>query len=185
VTGVVRENGAVADVPTVETDRLVLRELRDEDLDGYHAMQNDPEVYRFLGGEGMSRNDAWRHMAMMAGHWALRGYGLWAVVEKETGAFVGRVGPWRPEGWPGLEVGWTLAREHWGKGYATEAARASVRYAFDELGADRVISLIDAANERSLAVSRRLGQTYEREWELDGKPIGIYGVDRAAFRALA
>jgi RimJ/RimL family protein N-acetyltransferase len=176
-----RENAAVAAVPTVETERLVLREWRDEDLDGYHAMQNDPEVYRFLGNEPIGRSDAWRHMAMIAGHWALRGFGMWAVIEKDSAAFAGRVGPWQPEGWPGLEVGWTLAREHWGKGYATEAARAAVGFAFEQLGAERVISLIDGANERSLKVSERLGQRFERDWELDGKPIGIYGVDRAEF----
>jgi RimJ/RimL family protein N-acetyltransferase len=165
-------------IPELETERLVLRGWRVEDLDAYRAMLNDPEVDRWLGNEHLSVTQAWRHMAATVGHWTLRGYGLWAVTEKETGALVGRVGPWFPAGWPDLEIGWTLAREHWGKGYALEAARASARYAFDELGAEHVVSLIEPTNERSIRVAERLGETYEGDWEIDGVPVRIYGMNR-------
>ena len=73
-------------------------------------------------------------MALAMGHWAIRGYGFFSVEHRETGAWVGRIGPWYPEGWPGPEVGWTLSPDHRGRGYATEAARASVEFAFTELG---------------------------------------------------
>ena len=128
-------------VPTLTTDRLTLRGWRDDDLDAYAPITADAEVMRFMGGV-IDRAQTWREMAVFAGHWALRGYGIW-VVERE-GALIGRIGLWQPEGWPGLEVGWLLGREAWGHGYATEAARASMEYAWRELGADRLISLIDA-----------------------------------------
>src|SRR5207253_7997909 len=96
---------------TLETPRLLLRMLRESDLDAYAAMLADPEVMRHLGdGRPLSRPEAWRNLALMVGHWQLRGYGLWAAEERATGALVGRIGLWNPEGWPGLEVGWTLRR---------------------------------------------------------------------------
>ncbi len=157
------------DVPTLETPRLRLRGWRDEDLDAYAAMVADVEVMRFFGGEALERPAAWRHIALFTGHWALRGYGIWAVERREDGAFVGRSGLWWPEGWPGLEVGWVLAREHWGRGYATEAGAAARDWAFGHLDADRVIALIDADNDRSAAVARRLGMTDARETTVAGK----------------
>ena len=100
-------------VPTLDTARLRLRPWHDEDLDPYAAMCADPEVMRYMGdGSPLSRDDAWRSMAMFVGHWQLRGYGMWAVEEQDSRTFVGRVGLHRPEGWPGLEVGWMLDR-HW------------------------------------------------------------------------
>ena len=101
-------------------------------------------------------------------------------------AFVGQVGPWRPEGWPDLEVGWTLRSEFWGRGYATEAARAAVRYAFEELRAPRVISLITPANVRSIAVAERLGERLDGEISLPhlppDRPVLQYAVERSEWR---
>ncbi len=113
------------------TERLVLRMFRESDLDSYAAMCGDPEVMRYLGdGHTLDRAESWRNMALVLGHWYLRGFGLWAVEERATGELVGRVGCWRPEGWPGLEIGWALRREFWRRGYATEAAQAVVADAF-------------------------------------------------------
>jgi RimJ/RimL family protein N-acetyltransferase len=161
----------------METERLVLRMFRESDTDAYAEMVGDPEVMRFLGKQ-MSRQEAWRNMAMVIGHWHLRGFGFWAVEEKESGELVGRVGCWRPEGWPGLEVGWTLRRRSWGRGYATEAARASMNYAFDELGQRRVVSLIAPENVNSIRVAERLGERPEGEWEVFGTKVIIYAVGR-------
>src|SRR4051812_21589844 len=127
---------------TLETERLTLRMFRQEDIDAYAAMCADPEVMRFLGGKTLNRHDAWRSMAGVCGHWQLRGYGMWAVVEKASGEMIGRVGCLNPEGWPGFEVGWTLRREYWRQGYATEAARASMDWAFRHLNVPHIISLI-------------------------------------------
>lgn len=147
------------EVPTLETPRLRLRGWRDADLDAYGAMVADVEVMRFFGGDALERPAAWRHIALFTGHWALRGYGIWAVERREDGAFVGRSGLWWPEGWPGLEVGWVLAREHWGRGYATEAARAWLDVAFGELELDEVIATILPVNAASARVAERIGMT--------------------------
>ena len=109
-------------IPRLETERLIMREWRNSDLDAMAAILVDPKVMRYLSGEPLVRNDAWRNLASAAGHWVLRGYGTWAVERKSDGALIGRVGLIQPEGWPGLEVGWTLGRPYWGQGYATESA---------------------------------------------------------------
>lgn len=164
---------------TLETERLILRQFREEDLDAYAEMVGDPEVMRYLGSGPMNRAEAWRNMAMVLGHWRLRGFGMWAVEARETGEMVGRVGCWRPEGWPGLEVGWTLRRAFWGKGYATEAGRASLEAAFDRLDQRRAVSLIHGENQASIRVARRLGMRLEGSAELFGIAVAVFGVRRA------
>ena len=168
------------EVPVLETERLLLRPWRDDDLDAYAAMCADPEVMRHMGdgGSTLRRDDAWRQMAMFVGHWQLRGFGMWALEERDTRRFIGRVGLHRPEGWPGLEVGWMLARDTWGLGYATEAGRVSLTYAWEVVGADHVISVIEPENAASVRVAERLGETREGTFDLDGLEVLIYGIDR-------
>jgi RimJ/RimL family protein N-acetyltransferase len=165
-------------IVTLETERLRLRAFRDEDIDAYAEINADPEVMRYLTGKPMSRAEAWRHMAMMVGHWVLRGYGCWAVEERETGTLVGRIGFNDPAGWPGFEIGWTLGRPYWGRGYAIEGARAALDYAFNELDKAHVISLIHPENRGSIAVAEKLGEKLEGETEVLGIPVLIYGIDR-------
>jgi RimJ/RimL family protein N-acetyltransferase len=118
-------------------------------------------------------------MAMFVGHWQLRGYGVWAVEEKATGAFIGRVGLHNPDGWPGIEVGWTLGRASWGKGFATEAGRAALTWSFDALGLDHIISLIHPENARSIRVAERLGMKFECDAEVcGGIKVVVYGRNR-------
>ncbi len=162
-------------MPTLETERLLLRPLRDDDLDRYAAMMADPEVVRYLGSAPMERDDAWRNLALFAGHGVLRGWTNNAVVEKATGRFVGRCGLWQPEGWPGLEVGWTLAREVWGRGYATEAGSAWRDWAFANLKADELLSVVHRDNARSARVAERIGHRYLRDVEIRGFPCRLYG----------
>jgi RimJ/RimL family protein N-acetyltransferase len=170
-------------VDTLETDRLTLRMFREEDLDAYAAMCADPEVMRYLGeGKTLARADAWRQMAMILGHWRLRGFGFWAVEERATGALLGRIGFFQPEGWPGFELGWTLRREAWGHGYATEGARRALRHAFTTMDRAHVISLIYPANTPSIRVAERIGETVERRVELFGHEVLVYGITRDAWR---
>src|SRR5205085_6843055 len=127
---------------------LMLRGWSEADLDEYAAMMGDEEVTRFVGGV-MTRATAWRGLAGMIGHWSLRRFGPWAVEHKSDGKLVGRIGLSYPEGWPGVEVIWTLAKPYWGHGYATEAAAASLQYGFERLKAAKLISLINPVNHRS------------------------------------
>ncbi len=164
---------------TIATELVLLRMFRESDLDAYAEMCADPEVMQYLGdGRTLSRDEAWRNMAMVLGHWHLRGFGLWAVEERERGALVGRVGCWRPEGWPGLEIGWTLRRNFWGCGYATVAARLALEHAFTVLDQPRVISLIQPRNASSIRVARRIGMRRKGIGEVMGVPVVIYGMDR-------
>jgi RimJ/RimL family protein N-acetyltransferase len=164
----------------LETDRLLLRMWRNEDFEAYAKMCADPDVMRYLGGKTFNRLEAWRHMALLVGHWHLLGFGHWAVEEKATGEFVGRIGFLNPEGWPGFEIGWILGREFWGKGYATEGARRALSYAFNELDKAHVISLIHPDNKGSIRVAERLGEKPEGKTELLGTEVLIYGIDRPA-----
>ncbi|MBL8954287.1 MAG: GNAT family N-acetyltransferase [Myxococcaceae bacterium] len=162
----------------LETERLKLRQLRESDLDDHAAMTADPEVMRFLNdGKTMDRAQSWRTMAAILGHWTLKGYGFWAMEEKATGKLVGRGGLWFPEGWPMLEVGWTLARPHWGRGYATEMGRVALRLAFEQ-GATEVCSLIDEGNVRSIRVAEKLGEKLIGPIRVTSFDCLIYSVKR-------
>ncbi|MFI4969255.1 MAG: GNAT family N-acetyltransferase [Lysobacterales bacterium] len=145
-------------IPQLETERLRLTALGERHFEAYAAMLADPGSTRFVGdGQPLDRMNAWRSMAMLLGHWALRGYGMWALEHRDSGEFIGRVGLHHPEGWPDLELGWMLRPEHRRHGYATEAGRAALDFAFASLHAPRAISLIRAGNSASEKVARRLG----------------------------
>lgn len=167
----------VRDIPVLETERLRLRAFRLSDFEGYAAMCGDPEVTRYLMTR-FDREQAWRHLAFLIGHWVLRGFGMWAVEERATGVFVGRIGFAEPEGWPGFELAWTLARPFWGRGYATEGARAALAHAFTVLQRDRVISLIHPENQASIRVAERLGERLEGRVEVLGREHLVYGLER-------
>jgi RimJ/RimL family protein N-acetyltransferase len=169
---------------TLETERLILRPFREADFERYAVMCADPEVMRYLGeGRALTRGEAWRQMAMILGHCQLRGYGLWAVEERGSGALLGRLGFFNPEGWPGFEIGWTLRRESWGRGYATEGARRALAYGFTEMGREHVISLIHPENRGSIRVAEKLGERLEGRTEVFGHEALIYGITREAWRA--
>jgi RimJ/RimL family protein N-acetyltransferase len=155
-----------------------MRGWREDDFEWFAAMMTDADVAAALGHDGpVEPPQAWRDMAFLAGHWELRGYGHWVLEELDTGEPVGRTGLLNPHGWPDLEVGWTVAREHWGKGYAPEAARAACRYAHDELGARHIVSLIDPSNANSIRVAEKLGEEVEGSFQLRGFDLRVYGAD--------
>ncbi|MBX3280403.1 MAG: GNAT family N-acetyltransferase [Acidobacteria bacterium] len=169
-------------IETLETVRLLLRQWKEEDFDEYARICADAEVMRFLGGKPFNRLEAWRHMAFLVGHWQLRGFGHWAVEEKSSGRLIGRMGFLHPDGWPDFEVGWTLARECWGRGYATEAARRMLDCAFNEMDRDHVISLIHPDNRASINVAEKMGERVEGRTEIFGFPVLIYGISRDEWR---
>lgn len=115
---------------------------------------------------------------MHIGHWMLRGYGQWALERKEGGASIGRAGLWNPPGWPGLEVGWKLAQSEWGQGYATEAGQAAINWAWVNLNATQLISVIQPNNTASIRVAERLGMQQLRESTVKGQQVVIFGIER-------
>jgi RimJ/RimL family protein N-acetyltransferase len=173
----------VLDIPSLETERLRLRPFRESDFEDYAELCGDPEVSRYLSAR-LNREQSWRHLAFLIGHWTLRGYGMWAVEQRETGAFLGRIGFADPDGWPGCELAWTLARRWWGHGYATEGARAALAHAFTRLNKDRVISLIRAENRNSIRVAERLGESLQGQTDLMGNEYLIYGIDRERYAGI-
>lgn len=140
----------------LDTSRLVLRPPRVEDLDPWAAMMADEETARFIGGV-IPRPVVWRGLMTMIGSWHALGFAMFSVIEKSSGRWVGRLGPWMPEGWPGPEIGWAIVRDRWGRGYATEGAIAATDWAFDHLQWTRVIHSISPDNVASQEVARRLG----------------------------
>lgn len=163
------------DVPHIVTDRLLLRGFEQRDVKPYTVMMADPDVNRYLSsGAPLSPIEAWRQLAMLAGHWMLRGFGIWAVEERSTGQLIGRVGCFDPEGWPGFEIGYVLAKPAWGKGYALEAARASLDYARNVLDRDDILSVIRPANAGSIRVATTLGATRGETIEFFGAPADLY-----------
>jgi RimJ/RimL family protein N-acetyltransferase len=166
------------EAPVLVTARLRLRMLQAEDFEEYVAIHSDFEVTRFTTRSHLTREEAWKHMATVVGHWHLRGYGMWGVEEIATKKLVGRVGYHCPEGWPEFELGWTIGRAFWGKGFATEAARAALDYGLDVMKRDHIISLIDPENLRSIAVAERLSEKLEGETEIEGHHLLVYGIWR-------
>jgi RimJ/RimL family protein N-acetyltransferase len=163
---------------TRETARLLLRPPRLEDLEPFVEIHEHPEVVRFLSGIGPAtgRIAAWRLLALLIGHWHLRGYGQWSIIEKATGELIGRVGLWYPEGWPGIELGWVIKHSRWDNGFATEGARAAADFAFNDIGADRIISMIQPDNPRSIRVAEKIGETLVETRIFNGQELQVYAM---------
>ena len=164
--------------PELRTERLLLRAPRFEDYERFVEMLGDPVVGAGLGKpDGLTAHEAWLDLSVLTAHWALRGFGHWVLEELDGGAVVGRAGLYHPPDWPGLEVGWTVAREHWGKGYAPEAGRAACAWAHDRLGSHHILSLIHPDNAQSIRVAEKLGETLEGRHRARGFELLVYGSD--------
>src|SRR5581483_2124548 len=168
----------------LETERLRLRPLTVDDFDAYARLVGDADVMRYIGdGRPLTREEAWRHLALLVGHWQLRRIGMWGVEARASCELVGRIGFFEPEGWPGFELGWLIARSHQGRGLATEGAQVALDLAFLALGRRDVISVIHPENAASIRVAERLGERFERSATVGGRPASIYRIDRATWRA--
>lgn len=176
----------IAPGPTLETERLILRPTAMADFPRWAEMMADPEAARFIGG-AQPAPAAWRGLMTMAGAWALTGVAMFSLVEKSTGLWVGRLGPWTPEGWPGTEVGWGLHPDAQGRGYGVEGAAATLDYAFDVLGWTDVIHCIDPDNVPSQRLAERLGSSNLGPTKLpppfQDAPVDRWGQTRGQWRA--
>jgi RimJ/RimL family protein N-acetyltransferase len=169
----------------ITTGRLVLRKPRPEDAPDLAAAYADPDVVRFIGDGGTATLlEVEQGIAQWLERWESWGMSLFSLERREDGRIIGRAGflRWDPETWQvggnETELGWLLARDCWGQGYATEAALALRDWAFGERGLTRLISLIQHANLRSVRVAERLGERYERDVEIRGKTTRLYSLER-------
>jgi RimJ/RimL family protein N-acetyltransferase len=187
---------AVREVPRLETERLWLRPWTPADTDAYARILGDPVVMRHVGAglryhlgrrcnalfPPLAERRAARAIGELIDHWQTHGFGEWAVVEKESGLLVGQIGLVHLPDWTAdpadVEVGWLLARHAWGRGFATEGGRASLAYAFDQLGMERIVSVARRMNERSERVMQRLGLTPGGRIRWKGGEVVWYAIDR-------
>lgn len=156
------------EIPTLRSERLVLRAFRPADIDNWATMEADPEVRRYRGNNLRTREQAWAAMETGLGQWALRGYGTFALERSMDGRFVGAAGVLHPAEWPEAELAYALAQEFWGQGFAVEAVRAARQWAFARHGFSRLASFILPDNARSIRVAEKLGAVRERMVELRG-----------------
>lgn len=155
------------------TERLTLRPPLPKDFDDYARYYASDRSA--LNGGPLDQIGAWQKFACELGHWQLRGYGLFSVIERTSGKLCGRVGLWNPEGWPEAEIGWAMYDGFEGKGYAYEAALRVRGYAYVTLGWGPLVSVIALGNDRSIRLAERLGAAHERDWEApSGKQALIY-----------
>lgn len=176
------------DIPVIETERLVLRAPDMADFEPWCAFMADEDAARYIG--GMQQPPVvWRSMASMLGAWSLAGASMWSVVEKSTGEWIGRLGPWRPHGWPGAEVGWGIIRSRWGQGYALEGSTAAMDFAVDKLGWSDIIHTINPANTASQRLAARLGSVNRGAGKMpapfEDHPVEIWGQTAAQWKARA
>ena len=172
--------------PFLMTERLILRPPSADDFDAWAAFHANAETMRFLGGV-QARAEAWRSLCAMSGAWIIGGFAMFSLLRRDTGQWIGRVGPWQPEGWPGAEIAWGISEDHTGKGFAQEAAIASIDYAFDVLRWDKIIHTIDPQNTPSIALATRLGSVNQGPTKLpapyDNFRVDAYGQSRDAWKA--
>ncbi|MCJ0824641.1 GNAT family N-acetyltransferase [Luteimonas sp. 50] len=170
----------------LETERLILRQPRIGDFERYAELLGDAQAARYIGGQ-LSRAAAWRRFLQMPGAWSLQGFGMFSVVDKASGRWLGQIGPWKPEGWPGNEVGWSFHPDAWGRGYATEAGAAAIGWAFDNLGWDDIIHCIHPDNRASQQLAMRFGSRNLGPARLpapyEDSPNEIWGQGRDEWRA--
>lgn len=161
-------------IPDLETERLLLRPFRKDDLDPFADLVADPDVIQKATYDGttMTRAQAWNWLCLMLGHWHMRGFGIWGVEEKSTGDFVGRIGLQFLDWFEDVELVWMLSKSVWGKGYATEGARAAIEFGLTTLELPRIAAVIHQENEPSIRLAERLGM--EREKEVTRKEILFY-----------
>ena len=178
----------VADWPRIETERLVLRRWDvAADLDAYADICADPEVMRYIGdGRVATRAETAERLEQFERTWNELGFGLFALERRDTGEFIGNTGlavpDFLPEILPAVEIGWRLARSQWRRGFATEAARAALAFAWDPVGLDRVVSVHVVGNDPSGNVMQKLGMRLDRETvhPTNGRPVRVYAIDRPA-----
>ena len=171
----------MTDSKVLETDRLILRRLTIDDLDDLFKLYHSPDVRKYYSEGTLSYEDTRQELQWMINTcYARYGFGMWATIYKETGAFIGRCGltPMDIEGREEIEVGYMLAKEYWGQGLATEAARTILQYGFEQVGLSRLICVINPGNRASSRVALKIGLTLEIDGDVNGEPTLLYSINK-------
>ena len=165
----------------LETERLILRHLLPEDLDALAALYRDPEIRRYFPEGTLTTAETKEELEwFLHGHPTFPQLGLWATLDKASGAFIGRCGllPWTIDQRPEVEVAYLLDKAYWGRGLATEAAQAIAAYAFEKLKLTRLVCLIDRENAASMRVAEKIGMTFEKEGLDEKGPFLLYAMSK-------
>jgi ribosomal-protein-alanine N-acetyltransferase len=169
-------------IPRIETARLSLRPFTPDDLDDLLLAFGDPEVMRYIsGGKPRSREDTETGMLRTIEGWKTRGFGFWAVTRREQESLIGYCGLVPLDDTPEIEVAYGFAKSEWGKGFASEAARASLRFGFEELKLKRIVAVVDPENISSKRVLEKLGMTYTKNGHYYGVDLMHYEMSRINF----
>ncbi len=167
-------------IPSLNTERLLLRAFEIDDLDPFAAMVADIDVIQHATYDGttMTRTQAWNWLCLMLGHWHMRGFGIWGMEEKSSGELIGRIGLQFLDWFEDVELVWMLAKSAWGKGYAAEGARAAIDFGMNNLKLPRVAAVIHQENQPSIRLAERLGMEMEKEVERQEKLFYQYVIRR-------
>lgn len=167
-----------------ESARLLFKPIGPSNEADWQALHLDKAVTQYVYGPDMTVADCWRDLAFAIGHAQLRGFSMWAVYTLAEEQFIGRVGPWMPEGWPGLEVGWAIGSEFQGKGYGSEAAEAALDWTAQNIpGAACAIHSLHPENAQSLALAKRIGAQFLGDADISGDPHQIWVSDLSRRRS--
>ena len=170
------------EIPTLTFGNFVLRAFTEHDVEPLRILHSDPDIMRYLSASGEPEKharDAWNYISLHLGHWHLKGYGKWALADSVTHQLIGRVGYFNPPyDWPGLELGWTISKEHWGKGIARQAAQVALDWGMNNLRPPEIISAIIEGNYRSVRVAERLHMQLHRHTVLQGRRCEIYAITK-------
>jgi ribosomal-protein-alanine N-acetyltransferase len=165
----------------IETERLILRRFTPDDLDELVGLRADPQVMRYIGDQ--SREKVSQRLQYYISHYEPHGFGMWAVVDKNTGKMIGWCGLIYLDETPEVEIGYGVARDYWGRGLMTEAARACLRYGFESVGLERIVAVAMPENTASRRIMEKLGMRYEKMAHHYGHDLVYYAIGRDEFRA--
>lgn len=176
------EGTRTRDMKELETSRMRLRQFTLEDLDALSKIVGDPEVMKYIGAGGARGiQSAEKTIRIIMSHWEKHGFGIWALEEKATGKLMGWCGLQHLDKTPEVEVAYLLDSPYWRQGYATEAARAALRYGFENLNLDRIVAITRSENVGSYRVMEKLGMRYERDAHFYGVDVIYYAIKREEF----
>jgi len=171
-------------IQSVETERLLLRPFARDDLDEFASINGDADVMRYIGdGKPQTRAQTELRLETILDHWAQHGFGLWALVDKASNALIGFCGLQYLDNTAEIEIGYRLAKQFWGLGYATEAAAATLRYAFEVLGLDRIVAVVQPENFASQSVIEKIGLRYVKEARFYNSDVEYYAITRSELEA--